>query len=371
MNLESLFQAWGETNRKFPPNNQTIKNLALSKYSSLDFKPSIKKPDRPWLPLSFAALALLFFLFPLFKSDRFSSVPAIDQGTPSSISQSGFALDSKYGSAKEQEEVRLFNPNSGIPITDVREFIKTNYSATIQTRKVEKLTTRLQTTIRGFDGRVDTSNSSPKFGYINFIVPASKFESFKREVRTLVPGKFYFEQVNTQNLLPQKQTIEQRQQEAEASLASLLSEREKLNEDHDKAVNSIWAQINSARKNLETLRSEITGDPVRQAEIDTQIDQLVAEEKNLQSRLYVENKNYQADLEDVNARIQSAETRLANVKKQDQDLVDNVATINGSISLNWISVWKMLDLYVPGNLVAWILALVALASYFITLRLRY
>jgi len=61
--------------------------------------------------------------------------------------------------------------------------------------------------------------------------------------------------------------------------------------------------------------------------------------------------------------IKNYETNLNHVKKEDRNLVDNVATVNGTISIQWMSVWKVLDFYLGSYWLVILFALAAIGAY--------
>ena len=82
------------------------------------------------------------------------------------------------------------------------------FGMTIKTRKVEDKAEHAATIIRGHSGRVNTMNTSKKNAYISFDMPKSEFEAMKDEPRELAGTRFIEENVRADNLLPQKQEIE-------------------------------------------------------------------------------------------------------------------------------------------------------------------
>lgn len=81
-----------------------------------------------------------------------------------------------------------------MPITDRREFLKTNYNATLRTRRIMDLSQRIRTIIRDVGGHVDVSTAAERWGYVAFAVPADRFESFRRETKSLAPERFIVEE---------------------------------------------------------------------------------------------------------------------------------------------------------------------------------
>src|SRR3989344_2274624 len=102
---------------------------------------------------------------------------------------------------------------------DTREFLKVSYGAEMQTRDVPALTRRVESTVRGADGRVDNTTSSREYGYVSFVVPMSKYDAFRDELETLVGSRFLTVNISSQNLLPQKVSIEEQQKQADSALA--------------------------------------------------------------------------------------------------------------------------------------------------------
>ena len=296
----------------------------------------------PWLSLSLASLAMIIFIV---QSASVDDV-IIRRGT------TGVAVPEKTSIAPEY----FPQPRPDTPISDSREFLKRSYNAAVRTRNVDELGNRIQTIVRGYSGRIDGYSSSPKNGYVSFAVPADKLEVFRAELKNTVRAKFYTESVSSQNLLPQKQSIEEQQKQSESELSRLRSSRNALADSHNTIVASIQARLKTISTELAQLRSANPADP--------KITQLTAEETKLRVDLAAENREYLSKLASLDSQIRSAEDTLASIKKQDQDLLDNVATVQGYITLNWISVWEIVDLYLPGPLLAWAFLAAAAAAYF-------
>jgi hypothetical protein len=74
------------------------------------------------------------------------------------------------------------SPIQNLSVTDTREFEKTYYEATMRSREVQTLTKRIETTVRGYAGRVDQTSSSALSGFVRFVVPAARFDEFRTEL---------------------------------------------------------------------------------------------------------------------------------------------------------------------------------------------
>ncbi|MDO8561417.1 MAG: hypothetical protein Q7S05_01170 [bacterium] len=248
-------------------------------------------------------------------------------------------------------------PNPDVPVTDTREFLKVNYSASMQARDVQGLTRRVETTVRGYDGRIDQISSSPKYGYVSFAVPMSKYDAFRDELESLVDSRFRTINVSSQNLLPQKQSIEEQQKQADSMLADYKAARQRVVNAHASAVKSLQAQIDADTQLLATLRSQVQSPQVL-AQIQDVSDNL----SSLKQQMANENTSYTSQLSNADSNIKNAQDWQKAVKTQDQTLLDNVATVTGSVSLQWISYWAMAQVYLPGYWIPAIFAVLAFLS---------
>lgn len=354
--IHDVLNNWGEKQRRSPVRNEALKSEILNKFRSTSGRIETIPRRIPWLSLGFATLAILLFLSstrPEYAMKSGSIAPQTSLRESSRVSRGG---DSFY--------IPNPWPKSDLPISDTREFLKTDYYATIRTRHVEDLTVRAQTMVRGFGGRVDSASSSERSGYISFAIPANKLDAFRAEVKSLVRAKFYLESLSTTNLLPQKQSIEDQQEAAEKNLDNLRGQRETLVKAHNRAVASYQARIKAINQELAPLEAELaTADPGRQEQIQTRVQQLQSDRRIVESQQASENQNYKVKLSLLDAQISDAESQLESIKKQDRDLLDTVATVNGTLSFSWISVWEAIDLHLPGPLISWILILGALGAY--------
>jgi hypothetical protein len=117
------------------------------------------------------------------------------------------------------------------------------------------------------------------------------------------------------------------------------------------------------------LQNQTTTDVNLAEQIEAQKQALANQIKNLQNRLFVENNNYSNQLDSLNNQIQAEQNILDSLNTQTNDLVDNVATVNGTISLSWISAWTVFNLYMPpGYWVSGLLLVIAMAIYLISRR---
>lgn len=294
-----------------------------------------------------------------------STDPAVPQGIQVNYAESSGAPVSVQGTmmARDTADSRVYYPpypypSPDVPVTDTREFLKVNYNASMLTRDVQGLTRRVETTVRGYDGRVDQESSSPQSGYVSFVVPASKYDAFRIELEGLVDSRFLTVNVSSQNLLPQKQSIEEQQKQADGALADQKAARQNLVNAHASTVRLLQSQIDADAQELASLRAQTLT-----YEIQAQIQAVSDDWTLLKQRLANENASYSAQLKNADANIKNAQDWQTAVQKQDTALMDNVATVSGSVSLRWISLWEMVQLYLPGYWIPTIFAVLAFLSY--------
>src|SRR3989344_3367434 len=229
-------------------------------------------------------------------------------------------------------------PGSTPDAGDTREFLKTNYSAGMLTRDLSRLAGRVATAVRGHGGRIDQESVSPKYGYVSFVVPMSRYEAFRPELESRVGSRFLQVSITSENLLPQKQSIEEQQKQADSALADYKAARVRLVAAHTSRIAALQAQI-AANPTPSDLAS-------------------------LEVQLANENAAYQSRLANADANIKYAQDWQKAVATQDKALLDNLATVQGTVSLHWISVWELVQLYLPGYSIPGIFAVLTLLSLY-------
>jgi hypothetical protein len=281
------------------------------------------------------------------ESSKSISLPTIPYGSPSS-------RPDYYGGDSS--------------IKDTREFMKVNYQAEIKTRDVKDVMRDVKSAINDADGRVDNFNETQKYASISFVIPKSELSDFKDEIESLTHEKLYFENSSAQNLLGQKQSIEQQEEYAQNSLADLQKQQKDLTITHTQIVNSLQKQITNTQKDLVSVRAIIftTTDANTLVALRNQESILVQQETSLKQSLSSENKNYTNNNQNLQNQIDGVNAQIKNIEEQDEDFADNIETVNGYISVNWISFWNMAKIFSPIHPGFIITVLVLLAWYFLS-----
>ncbi len=374
--IHTLLSTWGKRNRSLPSKNEQIKEVVFTAFQSMPGL-AAARPARagrtPWLSLGFAGMAALAFLvtstglWPV----QYKGTPArMEGGSAQGVAEPAAGYDVPMDSAANREMMPPYYPypQGEVPATDTREFLRTSYSATLRTRRVEDLTRRVELIVRGMSGRVDYSNSSKEYGSVNFTVPADRFEAFRAEVKSMVGDRFIMENVSRENLLPQKRSIEEQQADIQKNLDAAKARRTGLVATHNKASAALRSRLTDIAYEMEILQSDTTTDPARRAQNQYRIQQLQNEQSSVNAQLSSENASYARQLAAADSEISGWQNALDGVKKQDQNLMDNVATVSGTISLQWVSVWGILDLYLPEQWPSILFVIAAIVSYILHRR---
>lgn len=207
-----------------------------------------------------------------------------------------------------------------------------------RTRDVQSLTQRVETTVRGYDGRIDNESSAEKYGYISFALPQAKYDAFRAELESLVGSRFLKVNISSQNILSQKVSIEEQQKQADSALSDYNTAWQKIVNAHASAVKSLQDQIDN-----------------------TSISE--NERLLLREQLARENALYTKNLSNADANIKYAQDWVKGVQTQDATLLANIATVNGTVSIQWISLWDMVLAYLPGYWIPTIFAVLAVLSF--------
>lgn len=354
--IHNILSSWGRS-QQLPDANENIKNTILN-HLPTNPEPAVSPSPvrRWWLPVTATGLAVFSLIFFVSQRTSLNLGNLGGQIYPSSystmMSDSAKSQESSAGARMDQSVSSFVNPTTPmpsppyqqpeIPITDTRQFLKTDYSATIKTRKPQETTSRIQTMIRGYEGRIDRISNSTEFGSISFVVPASKLDAFRAELAQLVGSRFIIEQTNSQNLLAQKQTLEEDRTNTQTSLTDVTAKRDQLTTTHNQTINFIQSKLN--------------------ANISQE------ERNNLNAQLSKENSTYQNQLNGFNNQIQNLQNNLNNINKQDGQLTETVATVSGTISLSKMSLFELTGFYLPNYWLVYLSILALIVAYFLDRR---
>jgi hypothetical protein len=249
-------------------------------------------------------------------------------------------------------------------ISDTREFNKVSYSGNIRTREVEDIAKKVTALVHAAGGRVDNSSASEYSAYISFVLPKSNFESFQSDIVSLVNPKLYTKYINQNNLLNQKQNIETNQADNATQIAATEKQKSDLTTSHKKTLASYNASLIQVKNQLVYINTQL-----QKATNTSDIEDLKGQQKNFlslqssyNSDIAQENSSYNTSLNSYNASLEYLNKNKTDLVKTDQKFTEDVETVNGTISINHISLWQLFDVYSPISL-ATILCVLFLAAF--------
>lgn len=387
--LDKKFAQWGRGKKVMPPNATIMKEKFLSSARLPSGNVKQARPPKFYFKILSVGLAVMVLFVGVNEYKKNLTVTtqspgwygsdyrAVDLGMPIAAtglgqSESGFVRSVREVATTIQDAIYdgMYDDNRAYPpvmqnstIRDAREFSKINYNANIKTRDVEDISTRILTTVRGYGGRVDNASIAEKYASISFVVPKDNLVQFKTEIKGLVGKKFYVESLHIQNLLPQKVGLE----DSTKTYAKLLSDAQDklkdLNAKHAKTIADLQRQLNNINGIVAKLKAEVTTDPERQKQIKTEISSLTVRKVALQKQISDENTWYGWDSTRLEQDIKNNQSHLDNLDVQEKNLLDNVETVQGYVSVQWMGVWEMVNIYIP-YLWVWVIGLCVLLLIF-------
>lgn len=254
-------------------------------------------------------------------------------------------------------------------ITDTREFLKTSYSADIKTADVRTMERNVKSIVREEDGRVDSEQVSDRSAYLRFVVPQTKFESFRTKVAALTYAKLYVENISSENLLGQKQNIEGQTASQATYLADLQAQKKTLDSTHATKSAGYKKELADIVSQLATARVKINSAQTSDERTLYQIQEttLMARESSIRSSITAENKSYGTTSAELASKIANSNSYLSNLSQQDTDLLNNVATVSGSVSIEYADWWALAVLLSPIH-PGWLVLILVLVVWYILRR---
>ena len=245
-------------------------------------------------------------------------------------------------------------------VQDTREFLKTSYNTEIQTRDVKNIIREIKNAVIDASGRIDGINENSKDGYVSFVVPKSNFENFKNDIEDITNEKLIIENVSSLNLLNQKQSIEQQQITTNNSLLSLEQQKKDLLAQHTQTKNKLQSEITNLENTLYAIDPGPTGFSAEDITYRQNLSNQITQKKQ---QINTENSTYNTNNQNLNNQINIVNNQIQNIAKQDSNFNDNIETINGYISVRWISLWEMAKIFSPISPVIIIIFLVIVVLY--------
>lgn len=370
--IEHVMAEWGKTKQELPGTAPLVKQQFVSQVAAHAGEAElVQKRGAPWFSFAFASLAVLVFVILSPQSEKLASplVVTQEQGITASPTADTFSAQLALPSAMSEAGNSMYksapqNMPQDVTIEDTRQFLKTDYGAYLKTRKVDALSEQLQILVRGLGGRIDSASSSEKSGHLSFILPAEKLDAFRTQLKNIAGEKFVNEHVQVENLLSQKVSLEDQTKNVEQQLAQLQVQKNQLTDAHTQTVSGLQTQLSANSKERARLLAEKQSHPDQAQVLEARIAELDKNRNRLNAELGSENAAFTSRSADLDAQMQTMESHKTSLQKQDTQLVNTVATVRGNLTLTWISLWQLVDMYVSLQwLVPGLLLLLAVVGY--------
>lgn len=391
--MKAQLTAWGRARRAPPGRNDALKQELLSRVVP---QPTIAVPVRSsmhsrwFLPLAFAgAAAIAMVIGPVIPTVRTPTLPTT--APPSSITMpvtgtgESTALKDEASSADDMGTAVGFSRRSAsglaaprlqtqpvpdilpypreVPIVDQRELLKIDYHATARTRKVMEIGQRLQTTIRGYGGRIDTATISETYGSIGFALPVDKLDAFRQELRSTMGARFLVEQVRTENRVGTQRSLEEQQRMGIDEIDALAREREETIATFQRREGGILREITAIGRRIEAIRAELAAaDAATRPAIEVRLRDAERERARFRQQLAGLRTAHAREIQQLDTRLTNAQHRVDRAVDGQQDLTEDVATVRGWVGIERIGIAGIIGAYLRGYWVAIILGVLALAA---------
>lgn len=235
-------------------------------------------------------------------------------------------------------------------ISDMREFMKVFYNGTIKTHDVRDTMRDVRSILRDADGRIDSETINDRYGSVRFVIPKKNFEEFQDGMAENFHTKLYTESTTADNLLSEKQSIEERTAQAKDALATLKEEQVALKKAHTARVTSLNARIATAQKSIASIRVNLSNTTLQSSEYNALIQSesaLLAEENVLRSQLQSENNDYSNKNSAFIDEIEMYENEFKKYGIAEEKFVVNIETVEGVVTAQFTSWWGIFKEFSP------------------------
>jgi hypothetical protein len=380
MSIEVQLSKWGKQMRTLPEHSRGLRESFLRGFVSVASQP-VRIPwfsSALWLPALCVALAVAVFVFvpphvlpqqpaTLRVQQTTSKQDQLQQAVPSAIGAQSFSKSASPEVGLDALALSASAPET-LPITDTRELLKTDYSATVNSRNVMLTTQRLQTLVRGFGGRVDVASSGEQFGHVTFVLPADKLVTFRSELKSAFGDRFVTEQLGIQNMLPEKQGLEAQAEVLRKTIDQLRTSMSDLAAQHIAKVHTVQAQLSANLSARTSLTNEQRLHPERWADLQSNILELDRVRSGLRNQLAQEDAAYASSKSSQEEKLRATEESLSSVQMQDSHLLETVATVRGGIDILHIGLFQVVNAYAPWHWTVSLVLLVCAVMSFILQR---
>lgn len=302
----------------------------------------LKRKALGWIFIKYAAVTFFVFIIGVWGFVAFVS-QSMGIGVGGDI-----MIPSAPASARSLGGYEYSNTTAGV-IRDTREFNKIGYTSSLKTRKVEDISKKVTALIHASGGRIDIKSVSDQYANFVFVVPKSNFESFENDISALVDSKLYTKYITEQNLLSQKQSIESQQKDNATQISDVQAKKKAWLDQHNELIAEYNSTIIESKKRLAEVNFKLSmaTNSSEMATLRTQQSNYNDLIKGFNLNIYNENLNYKNTAPQYDVQLSNLTKQKSDLSTQTSDFVDNVETVDGRITINYVTVWELMNIYSP------------------------
>ncbi|MDO8462686.1 MAG: hypothetical protein Q7S96_00220 [bacterium] len=375
-NFHDRLKRWGASQRRAPERNDALKAAALQHVRPSAKRARVTAPLRlPFLPLALAGTAVIALLV-VSRTSYVATYQADTNGVRTSDSALGLGIagpelsTEHWSQAPYSEFEPIPRPPDKAPIVDDRELLRTDYRATMRTRRVQEDGQRVQTIIRGHGGRIDQLSLNERYGSVSFALPEDELPALRDELRGMVRTPFLTESFHAENLLPQQQGLEQREQSITSQITELTQQLDEITTTSEHTVASLTAQLRTVRAALTDARDSAPTTTAAIVAKQERITALEQEERTLDIRIASVRKDFMRQRAELERNIADYQATLDQNGTAQQDIRNTVATVRGTITLQQITYTGMVRTYLTMYWLATLLGVLAILTFIRKFRAR-
>lgn len=239
--------------------------------------------------------------------------------------------------------------NNNQSIADTRSFEKMTYSGNIKTRHVEDVAQKVKLLIKGVSGRIDSYNVSENYASFSFVIPKTEYDDFEKEIRTYTHVKLYSQSISSYNKLSEKQALERNQGQAKETIAALSTQQQKIKDDYAVASKALKSQIALQNKALQDVEAKLNLATTSEQIIPLQqtAANLASTINALQNNLNNLTATFKTNMTNLGASLAQQDQALSDLSKATEDFLNDVETVQGSLSISYVSAWELINIFSP------------------------
>jgi len=283
------------------------------------------------------------------------SLPSAGIGGGGMIAQTSSSSRNGFSSGRQN---RYKTNEQRASIDDSREFMKVTYDADVHTRNVEDRADDVEDIIDDNDGRIDQKNVRNDYAYFAFAISKHDYDDLRDDLKDTIPEKFLEEREVEINKLPEKQALEREYDQLSQELDEIRDRRQRQAMEKSEVSAQLIGIYNELENELNMVYAEIEATPEDEEEVLTWLVlQAIAIESlmfDITSARYDTASAYDNKIVALQREIEGYKERLEDNQQRETELISDVRTVDATITIRQISVWKAFERRSPIPVGIWI-----------------